>query len=188
MKKAALKQAYGVPRLRSPLFIGALTVTAALGVVGGVLKLEHRRDPVTCFGGTTTVDCEFGLRRDNPCLAERGQPNPRPSAVSRLTIVEREGRSPDGRIYIEGALQVVALTATDGSRSIDWPLCTRRTSRLVPAGEYRLTSATRACSGDCRRLDRGTDRCDARLSLRAGQHRRVTVLTQVGRRCAIAVD
>lgn len=112
------------------------------------------------------------------------------SAAGSGLLRVNERLSDSGSVYVEGAYEYLSLRIASSDRLIlkrRFALGKISLSRRMVPGRYRVTSWTRSCSGNCSHLDPPTLGCRRIVRISSGATRRATVLSQVGKRCRIAV-
>lgn len=115
----------------------------------------------------------------------RSDPEPTPHKVS--VVVTTKMHWQDEMIYIEGALQEVALVDANGHRFTAEPAMNGpfRFDHLSP-GTYELHGALRPCDGNCGILDGRVDRCHTTLEVASDLEAQVSFT--IGQPCVITTD
>lgn len=102
----------------------------------------------------------------------------------------REERQESRLLYIEGAIGYVSLRRVGEDTPLvrrSFPFGRIRLDRRLRSGTYRLASWIRTCAGSCEFLSAPTRGCNRSFRVRPGAERRVTVLSEVGKRCRISL-
>jgi hypothetical protein len=111
-------------------------------------------------------------------------------ASSQGTLKVSERVEPSTSFYIEGAYEYLRVRRLSDSKVLlerRFELGKIKLTRRLSPGRYKVTSWTQTCSGNCGYLDPPSLDCRRTVRIQKGKTARVTVVSEVGKRCRITL-